>query len=296
MHSHNYPDRWKKESERKGRTMEKHEYRYYRDTEQALFRMHIEPDIDPWNPRTDMDGNIGTMFCMHSRYHLGDKTPYQDEDGLKRAIIEELHIPMKKIQAYTKTGKANIDLKYNRQEKQWEIWGEYRFAWKRHYGLYSAASELDDLEDDLIDGITFSDLQNIAGQELISLPLYLYDHSGLSMSVTDFGDRWDSGQVGIIWTTIDRVKTARGGKQTKAEWSLLAKKNLKDEVEMYNQYLQGEVYGYIEEKQTEDGKWEESDSCWGYYTDTIDPLCELADEIWGVGNHMADVAEMPNVA
>ena len=35
------------------------------------------------------------------------------------------------------------------------------------------------------------------------LPLYLYDHSGLTMSTNDFGDRWDSGCVGFIYMDKD---------------------------------------------------------------------------------------------
>ena len=269
--------------------MEHHEYRYYKDENQKLFRIHVEPDENPWNPRTDMDGNIGTMFCMHRRCFLGDNTEYQDVEGLKRAMIQELGIPMKKIRAYVKRGKANLALTYNRRERQWEIWGEYSFLGKQQYGLYCAAPDMEWLDDDLIDGITLKDIQKIANDNLVMLPLYLYDHSGLSMSCVDFGAPWDSGQVGIIWTTLDRVKAARPGKQKKEEWIRLAKQDMTAEVKLYDKYLQGEVYGYIEEKQTEDGRWEECDSCWGFYTDTFDPLCELADEIWGPKTHTKEL-------
>lgn len=273
--------------------MEHHEYRYYKDDKQRIFRMHVEPDEFPWNPRTDMDGNIGTMFCMHPRYGLGDRTKYQDMDGLKRAVIQELGISMKRIRSYVKTGKANIELTYNHKERQWEIWGAYSFLGKREYGLFCANPDVEFLEDDLIAGITLNDLQKISNDNLVILPLYLYDHSGLSMSCADFGDPWDSGQVGIIWTTIDRVKAARLGKQTKKEWIRLAEQDMRAEVKMYNMYLQGEAYGYIEERKSEDGQWEECDSCWGFYTDTFDPLCELADEIWGPGTY---TEELPEVA
>ena len=33
----------------------------------------------------------------------------------------------------------------------------------------------------------------------VIFPLYMYDHSGLSFSLGDFRDKWDSGQVGFIW-------------------------------------------------------------------------------------------------
>ena len=45
-----------------------------------------------------------------------------------------------------------------------------------------------------------------------------------------------------------------------------AKKILEGEVETYNQYLTGDVYGFILEKP--DG--EHIDSCWGFYGDNIE--------------------------
>ena len=41
------------------------DYTYYVDEDGKVFRLHVETDDEPWNPREDMDGNIGTMFaCM----------------------------------------------------------------------------------------------------------------------------------------------------------------------------------------------------------------------------------------
>ena len=41
---------------------------------------------------------------------------------------------------------------------------------------------------------------------------------------------------------------------------------MEGEVEEYDQYLTGEVYGIIEEEyDAEDDTWEETDSCWGFF-------------------------------
>lgn len=45
---------------------------------------------------------------------------------------------------------------------------------------------------------------------LIALPLYLYDHSGITMSTGGFSDSWDSGQVGFIYVTPERAKDEWG--------------------------------------------------------------------------------------
>ena len=57
------------------------------------------------------------------------------------------------------------------------------------------------------------------------------------------------------------------------------------EVKIYHQYLNNEVYGYVVETLEEDEEWEETDSCYGFYASTSDPLLELADEYLGAGNH-----------
>ena len=44
------------------------------------------------------------------------------------------------------------------------------------------------------------------GEIAVMEPLYMMDHSGLSLSTSDFHDRFDSGQIG--WIYIDK-KTAR---------------------------------------------------------------------------------------
>jgi hypothetical protein len=94
----------------------------------------------------------------------------------------------------------------------------------------------------------------------VVLPLYLYDHSGITMNTTGFSCRWDSGQVGFIYVTKEKIKA-------EYEWKRLTKKRLKqiqdildDEVKTYNQFLTGEVYGYVTEK---DGEYIES--CGSYY-------------------------------
>jgi hypothetical protein len=81
------------------------------------------------------------------------------------------------------------------------------------------------------------------------LPLYLYDHSGITISTKPFGCPWDSGQVGFIFA--DR--------ECKEYDDMLA--GLTAEVETYDSYLTGDVYGYTIEDQ--DGNVVHS--CWGFY-------------------------------
>lgn len=94
------------------------------------------------------------------------------------------------------------------------------------------------------------------------LPLYLYDHSGITISTSPFGCQWDSGQIGFIFISKDKVKN-EGIDESKVE------EYLKNEVRTYDQYLMGDVYGYkIYEVTTCDLGHEHRelvDSCWGFY-------------------------------
>lgn len=38
------------------------------------------------------------------------------------------------------------------------------------------------------------------------LPLYLYDHSGITMNTTGFSCGWDSGKVGFIYMKLEKIK------------------------------------------------------------------------------------------
>ena len=48
----------------------------------------------------------------------------------------------------------------------------------------------------------------------------------------------------------------------------VAEVDMESEVEVYDQYLRGEVYGYTLYEQEED-EWVEQESCWGFYGDDL---------------------------
>ena len=96
------------------------------------------------------------------------------------------------------------------------------------------------------------------------LPLYLYDHSGQTMNTTGFSCQWDSGQVGWIYMTKKNAIENWGKKNLTLKVIQKAVQCLKAEVKEFDQYLQGEIYGFIHKDL--DTK-EEKDSCWGFYGD-----------------------------
>lgn len=99
-----------------------------------------------------------------------------------------------------------------------------------------------------------------ADKSVISLPLYLYDHSGITMRTTPFSCPWDSGKVGFIYVTKAKALKEMGWKTLTSKRVAKLLEVLKSEVATYDQFLTGDVYGFTLHK---DG--EETDSCWGFY-------------------------------
>jgi hypothetical protein len=106
---------------------------------------------------------------------------------------------------------------------------------------------------------------------VVILPLYLFDHSGITISTDDTqfrmadGAGWDWGQVGWIFATRENLK--KGGHPDDVEVDKV-ETWLRGEVETYNQFLRGEIYGFqLHGKPcpTCEDEGEVTDSCWGFY-------------------------------
>lgn len=248
---------------------------------EAPYTLFVEDDNFPLNPRKDCDP-FGKMFCWHNRYRLGDKHDYDDpEDFLRDLYRKSVDDNAKRLISFLKSGEARgARLEYNRHTHEWELYtywclrtiiGDSQPRWD----LESSApkSQLNDngwFYDDMLNALTIDDLKELIGEreDLVILPLFLFDHSGITMSTRDFGDRWDSGQVG--WIYADREMIEKNYGNINKETVKKAEEALEGEVESYDMYLRGECYGY---RLYKDG--EEEDSCWGFLGDVDDMLKEL---------------------
>lgn len=99
--------------------------------------------------------------------------------------------------------------------------------------------------------------------DVISLPLYLYDHSGITMNTIGFSCRWDSGQVGFIYVSLAEVRKEYGVRRVGKQIRRKVESLLTAEVEAYDRYLTGSVYGY----EITDKQGAHVDSCWGFFQD-----------------------------
>lgn len=155
--------------------------------------------------------------------------------------------------------------------------------------------------DEEIDEMTFAEeVQFILNQDNIcGLPLWIYDHGGISMS-TGKQCSWDSSFVGLIFVEKD-FYLAQMCLKDEEGWKEKAKETLKGEVETYSDFLEGNVYMWtlyepvVVIRQSMDGKelsrkideeGEMVDSMGGFY----DPTLKDIEEYFGF-----EIAEIERV-
>lgn len=130
-------------------------------------------------------------------------------------------------------------------------------CWHSRYSLSDKKAPKFDSPDDF--------LEFAKKEKALYLPLYLYDHSGITISTKPFSCSWDSGQVGYIY-----ILPADGRKEWGKQWRKKAEACLKSEIELFDTYLTGQVYGYQITKTVTCGhcgnaEAKHVDSCWGFY-------------------------------
>lgn len=123
-------------------------------------------------------------------------------------------------------------------------------------------------------------------KDIIWLPVYAYIHSGIAVNTTGFSCPWDSGRLGIIFVTKEDARKNLGWKRlTKARTEKI-EQFLKDEIEEWGAYLNGDVYGVrIIEKGAEEQEDEIVDMTWGFYgykyaRESAEEELERREKVW----------------
>jgi len=198
----------------------------------------IYADPDAESPR-DWD-NLGTMVCFHPRYSLGEKHNFDDSEAFLYSLLPEV------VQ-------ARLEKRVEREHSR--IYEANRKA-GRTYGCDAHLRAIDEAN------ATHAErLRAAVEKHAVILPLYLYDHSGITMSTAPFSCPWDSGQVGYIYASLDDIRKEMSCKRVTAKHRAQAENILRQEAKTYDQHLTGDVYGYV----VTDENGDESDSCWGMF-------------------------------
>lgn len=137
---------------------------------------------------------------------------------------------------------------------------------------YLGSSQYDD-DMDFTDGEALNDyLTELKdrGTEFVSVPLYAYVHSGITISTGSFSDPWDSGCFGVAICTKEQVVNAYGND---TDWQQHAKDIIESEIDTYDKYIRGDVYVYtVCEYDKNSHDWDIIDTCSGYYSDDEDEM------------------------
>lgn len=107
------------------------------------------------------------------------------------------------------------------------------------------------------------------GDRIYRLPVYLYDHSGITVRTTAFSCPWDSGQVGWVWITKGEAEERWGTVDEE-----MIERSLIGTVKLLDHYITGNCYGYV----IEDVEGEQLDSCWGFFGDPDENVVPEAKE------------------
>lgn len=182
---------------------------------------------------------------------------------------------MESIQVYKHKTNPNKILKIFYDEntespRDWDNLGTI-FAKHRRYTLGDKDANEEDLEQAMKNGL--------------AIPIFAYEHGGIALSCSNnsypFNDRWDSGQLGYIYVSREKLLKEYSQKRLSKKTLEKAKRVLIGEIETYSQYLNGEVYGFIEYDLVNcdhgDTHEDHTDSCWGYY-DIKDILAEKGQD------------------
>ena len=214
----------------------------YRD-----FNINIHQDQElTMNPIDDFD-MFGTMACWHNRYNLGHKQP----DCEPKKFLEQLAI--------------EADPYIENRINHWES-GPGWISLQNTYqldadGWKTVGSDAVNQCEKRVDAI----IEKAINQYYVILPLYLYDHSGITISTGPFNCPWDSGQIGYIYVTKEAIKKEFNRKIMSKKLEQKAIDIMQSEVKTYDQYLTGQVYGYMIEPTDENKEIECDDSCWGFF-------------------------------
>tara|TARA_B110000858_G_C17587528_1_gene374149 strand:- start:105 stop:704 length:600 start_codon:yes stop_codon:yes gene_type:complete len=99
--------------------------------------------------------------------------------------------------------------------------------------------------------------------------VHMYKHSGESISIDYSGQytcRWDSGTIGFAIVTKEDIRKEYNIKRVTQKYIDKCENIVRGEIKTLDQYISGEVYGYVVEDKDENV----IDSCYGFFGDDIE--------------------------
>lgn len=234
--------------------------------------INVYYDESPTNPRDW--GNVATFVCEHRNYNLGDEQSIQDVvNKLYSSYVSSKAV----IDYFVKT--RNAKLKVGEEGDGCDHYYEYEIKvcgemCKQYICADSSMSE-DEIAGEMEDELDLCEKLQLIEEsgEVVMLPISMYEHSGITLWLgskwSHYDAQWDCSSIGFAYVEKSTAKEEGmldPGEEYDHDWKKWAYAMMEAEMKTYDQYVRGEVYGYMVED--EDGE-KASDAllsgCWGYY-------------------------------
>lgn len=219
---------------------------------------------------------VGKMITWHRRYSIGTKHDYERPADFWVDVIRNHYEPGKELAKLVlwctgwqvldaATIKADMEREGRHScwvtdpyylcyiNKKDEIAGTYPISTDNVDEM--TQDDFDIFWSDAIEGLTIADYESMAEEipDFAFYPVYMYEHSGIALSLGDFGDPWDSGQLGVFCADRKEVEDLLAAKEK--GWEQAYHDYLKSIIEEFNQWQYGNVWRFFHIKA------EELDNC-----------------------------------
>jgi hypothetical protein len=195
-------------------------------------------DQDVENPR-DFGEPLGKMYTWHRRYTLGGEDDLNCQPrpvSMEQWLWDEFTPKLEGFEGhYIDDGRVLCPPTDQEKEKYYALRDTDGEETDEFGYLMSRVNEEVVSEEQSAAFLASLDKWRVDNVEILNL--YLYDHSGITISTSPFSCPWDSGQVGFIWTTAERC-----WEYDIAFWEAAGR--LEGEVKDLDYYLTGDVWGF----------------------------------------------------
>lgn len=241
-------------------------------TDEKGEKYYVVGKYDDWYEWSFDYAPLGQMITWHRRYSIGTKHKFERPADFWVDVIRKHYQPSKELAKLVLwcTGWTILDADAIKADMEKEGRSS---AWvtEPYYLCYitkkdeiagtcpistndvdkMTQEDLDIFWDEAIEGLTIGDYESMAEEipDFAFYPVYMYDHSGISLSLGDFGDPWDSGQLGVFCVNKKEAEDLILSKEK--GWREAYHDYLKSIIEEFNQWQDGNVWRFCHVKAKE---------------------------------------------
>jgi hypothetical protein len=188
------------------------------------FEIEIQPDPYASSPR-ETRNCLGTLYAPYpADYNLSDSEARGQSDAAKKhggsATVKEFFDRLVR-DAFTE---EEIAARAERHHVDLDIptW------WESYVANSGEETEI---------------LKEMARERYVILSVHMHRHSGVTLNTSGFRSDWDSGQVGWIYVSYEKVREVYG--DTSEETLQIVHDVLETEIDVYSTYVAGEAVRYV---------------------------------------------------